>query len=158
MKRVLHDSIFAMSNVVGNKVKIDKLPFSFFFSTKDGVDHDIRVKVIFDPSSFDPAGAGSLKLCDDWSFDYPSKHISASKLHLMYKFFHKYIVLFCIVWEKQLDPNTLIDYFYNRTTLEDLIKELSFYNENKTLLDNVQSVKELEQVCRKHNLTNLHHN
>lgn len=44
------EEIRPMANVRGKRVKTDKIDFSFYFSSKYGINHAIRVKIRFDPA------------------------------------------------------------------------------------------------------------
>lgn len=160
MKRVLND-IFCMSNVRGNKVvKCPKQDFSFYFSAKQG-QHGIRVKVVFNDSRLRWDKVGTLKLCDDWKYTPgpDDKHISSSQIIRMKSFFRTYLVLFCMVWDLQLEDPIVADYFEtDDVSLHDVIKEIDFYHDYEEELDKITSIQELETFCRKYNLVNFHHN
>lgn len=132
MKRVIvgsempvesEDAIFGMTNVRGVNVVTEPygLDFSFYFSSKEGVPHGIRVKPIFDPSKMRKNLAGNLELHGDWKYTpgENDRKVSHSKMLRMIDFFRKYKVLFAAVWEEQL-----VD------TLERLVRKHHPFNMN----------------------------
>ena len=56
----------------------------------------------------------------------------------------EYIVLFCMVWDEQLDDTSVQRYFNGQMTLEELIQEISFYNEE---MSNISTIEELEDYA-----------
>ncbi len=162
MKKCVHSSedIFAMSNVRGKHIKVEpKVPFSFYYSPKNG-NHGPRVKPILNPEKLYLDDAGTLKLCDDWEF-VPGKqdeHYSSSQLREMKEFFRKYLVLFLLVWDKHISDPELEDYFRRDISLAEFIQDLDFYNDYREELDDVETVAELEQICRNYNLVNFYGN
>ena len=168
MKRVIthssefsnNDLILCMSNVRGDKVRVPhSLPFSFYFSGKN-TSHGIRVKPIFNPSKMMISQAGNLKLCDDWDYNpgENDRHISGKSVQDMKEFFRKYLVLFLLVWDAHLYDTSVQDYFEGDMTLHELVKDLDFYDAHSEVLDQVDSIEDLTDVCRKHNLTNFYGN
>lgn len=169
MKRYIHsvwesddslNDIIAMANLRGRKIKNPhKLPFSFYFSGKQG-SHDIRVKPIFNPDKMMINKAGNLKLNGDWDYTPGSddKNVRSSDVAKMKEFFRKYLVLFCAVWDLQLPDTTVQDYFEGDIDLAELVKDLSFYQDNYAFLDTVHNIEDLEEVCREHDFVNFHGN
>lgn len=162
MKRYIHSSedIFAMSNVRGRHIKVEKeVPFSFYYSPRNS-SHGPRVKPLFNPNTISMDAAGTLKLCDDWEFipgTYDKKH-SSSDVRGMKAFFRKYLVLFLLVWDKLIDDPELEDYFRGDTTLHDFITCLKFYEDYKEELDKIKDVQKLEEFCRDNDLVNFYGN
>lgn len=162
MKRYIHSSenIFAMSNVRGKYIKVEKdIPFSFYYSPRNS-SHGPRVKPVLDPSKMNLSDTGTLELCDDWKFTPGSRdrHYSSKVVNSMKDFFRKYLVLFLLVWDMQLDDPELEDYFRCDISLHELIADLSFYEEHKVELDKINSVTQLEDFCRKNRLVNFYGN
>ena len=152
----LHD-IMCMSNVRGNHIKNpSKQPFSFFFSGRQS-SHGIRVKPVFDPNTFDETDAGNLELHGEWKYTPGTydKHIKQADIDEMIDFFITYKVLFAGVWEFQIAPDTVQDYFKGLISLHELIEDSKFYGEYKDVLDDVCTVSELETVVREHNIFNM---
>ena len=76
----------------------------------------------------------------------------------MKEFFHKYLVLFLLVWEELADDPALGYYLEGKLDLHDFIETLDFYEEYKFDLDDISSVSELEEFCRENNLVNFYGN
>ena len=148
------EPIMFMSNIRGDHVKVPhKLPFSFYFSTQQG-QHEIRVKVVLDPSHMRISKAGTMKLCDDWTYTQgpDDKFVDQKTISAIKEFFRTYLILFAAVWDNQLDETAVQDYFQGEITLNDLIRELDFYTED---MDSIQTIGELEDYCRKYHLVDL---
>lgn len=164
LKRVIinsNDVILCMSNVRGKYVKNPhSLPFSFYFSGSDGVTHGPRVKPMFNPERLRIDLAGTLKLCDDWEY-IPGKNdksISSQEIREMKKFFKRYIVIFCAVWDLQLEDGIADDYFKGIISFEEMIQSIEFYNDFESEISRIHDVESLEAFCRKHNLVNMYGN
>ena len=152
--------VLCMSNVRGNKVRVQKnLPFSFYFSAQQG-SHSIRVKPVFNPEKLSDSAVGTLKLCDDWKYipGPDDKDVSSSDIAKMKKFFRKFLVLFAATWDRQIDDGTVYDYLVGDITLPELIEQFDFYEDHKADLDDITFVAELEDYCRSNNLVNLYGN
>lgn len=155
------DEIMCMSNVVGGDVvHPGKLPFSFYYSTREGVPHEIRVKPIFNDAKMSVLRAGNLKLCDDWKYtpETGKKHIGHSEIRYMKQFFKDNIVLFCLVWDLQVNEPLLGKYLDGRITLNEFMQYIDFYPQYKEQMDQITTVEELEEFCRKNNLVNFYGN
>ena len=164
MKRLVYsneDAIFGMSNVVGRFVKVEEngLPFSFYYSPCNS-SHGPRVKPVLSPNRMWLDKAGTLKLCDDWEFvpGATDKHVSASLIRTMKDFFRKYLVLFLLVWDKQVADSDLGNYLEGKIDFSEFVEGLVFYNEYKDELDNIDSAPALEDFCRANNLVNFYGN
>lgn len=160
MKRYIRGSeaIFAMSNVRGRNVTVETLDFSFYYSPRNS-SHGPRVKVVFDPFKMRIADAGIQKLCDDWSFKASKgSNVSAKQIKQMQDFFHKYLILFLLVWDFKCDEPDPEDYLTGRLTLDELISNLDFYSQYQQELSKVSSISQLEDFCRDHNLVNMYGN
>ena len=153
------DAIFGMANVRGQYVVTEPydLDFSFYFSSKEGVSHGIRVKPIFDRARMKRSLAGNLELHGDWKYTPGDndRKVSHSKMLRMIDFFRKYKVLFAAVWEEQLNEDTLQDFFRGFCTLHDLIQDLDCYGANQDILCIVSDVATLERLVRKYHLFNM---
>ncbi len=164
MKRyIIHNDsdIFAMSNVRGRYVVNPRsLPFSFYFYSGEGVTHGIRVKPSFNPEKLKYSMTGTLKLCDDWSFTpgKEDKNVKNKDIESMKEFFRKYLVLFCAVWDEQMQDATLEYYFTGQITFQEMLEDLDFYNQYKSELSKINTIEELEEFCVKHGLVNLQGN
>lgn len=153
-----NDYDLCLSNVVGKYVKVPhELKFSFNFSDQCGWGDDIRVRPEFNSKRLLTIYTGKLELHGDWKFtpgvndrDVPEEDIEEMKA-----FFKEYIVLFCMVWDFQLDAYPVQAYFHGWFELCELIKEIDFYSKE---MDNISSIKELEEYCRKNGLVNFYGN
>lgn len=153
-----NDYLIEMANVLGRKVKVPhKLPFSFYFSTKNSVVHSIRVKPTFNSEKLTVNMTGTLKLCDDWEYipGPNDKNISNRDISEMKSFFKEYIVLFCLVWEEKLNEDDVQDYLRGIIDLDELIENIEFYTPK---MKNISSIKELEKYCKENNLVNFYGN
>ena len=158
---VENEYLMEMANVVGKYVKrLNKLPFSFYFSKDDGNPHGIRVKPAFNPEKIIRKQLGELRLHGKWEY-VPSdidKDIDSREIRKMKKFFRKYLVLFCAVWDELLDEYPVQAYLRNEFTLQDVIKAFEFYDKHSDDLNNITTIEELERYCRENNLVNLYGN
>ena len=154
------NSVLCMSNVRGNKVRVQKnLPFSFYFSAQQG-QHSIRVKPMFNPTKLRDDLVGTLELCDDWEYipGPDDKDVSNDDIQKMKRFFRKYLVLFAATWDRQLADGDVYDYLVGDITLPELIETFDFYNDYTEELNDISSVSELEEFCRAHDLVNMYGN
>ncbi|MCM1222119.1 MAG: hypothetical protein NC548_47380 [Lachnospiraceae bacterium] len=155
------ESIMCMSNVRGKNVRCPSaLPFSFYFSGKDGVSHGPRVKPLFNPDKMRIDLAGNLKLCDDWEYTpgRDDQNVGAKSIREMKSFFKVNIVLFCLVWDLHLYDTDVQDYLEGKCSLQDLIRDLDFYDQYKEDLGRITDVFELDNFCRDNNLVNFYGN
>lgn len=155
------DGVMCMSNVRGARVKTPSaLPFSFYFSAKDGVSHGPKVKVSFDPEKLRIDRCGTLKLCDDWKFipGQDDSNVKSRDIREMKSFFKVNIVLFCLVWDIHVSDPTVQDYFLGQASLQDIIQEADFYEDYRDDLDRITDVFELDNFCRDNNLVNFYGN
>ena len=154
------DSVLCMSNVRGRKIQNPHpMPFSFYFSAKEG-QHSIRVKPVFNPTKMNTSTVGTLKLCDDWEYipGPDDKSISSKKIREMKDFFREYLVLFCAVWDIQIDDGDVYDYFVGDITFDEMLQSFKFYEDYKDDLDQIHDIKSLESFCRRNNIVNMHGN
>jgi len=155
------DAILCMSNIRGKYVKNPgKLPFSFYFSANADAGHTIRVKPVFNPDRMKFSATGTLKLCDDWEFvpGKDDKHVDSKAVQEMKNFFRRYLVLFCAVWDEQIDDGTVEDYFVGTIDFDDMVKQFDFYDEYSDDLDKIHTVENLESFCRDKNIVNFYGN
>ena len=153
--------IFGMANVRGAKVKNPgRLPFSFLFSADDNSQLGIRVKVVFNSERIIQSKTGTLKLCDDWEFipSVEDKHLKAKDIADMKQFFRGYLVLFCAVWDEQMQEGVLEDYFTGNTTFQEMLTDLDFYDDYVEDLANISTVEKLEEYARTTQCIDLHGN
>ena len=159
------DFLFEMSNVRGNYVRNPhKLPFSFYFSTKQTASskdncHGLRVKPLFNPEKMTIEEAGTLEMYSDWKFipGENDKNVKSKKIKEMKEFFRKYKVFFAAVWEGVLPPDALYDYFRGIMKLWEVIKQMSFYNEYKDKIkkEKIDTVQSLTNFVLKYNIFNM---
>lgn len=162
MKRVINSSeqIFGISNVLGRFIAVEEnVPFSFYYSPRNS-SHGPRVKPVLDPNKMRISDAGTLSLCGDWEF-VPGRrdlYYPAKVVHLMKEFFRTYLVLFLLVWDEQADDPMLGYYLEGKISLNEFIQTIDFYPEYAEDLDQIETVTELEQFCREHELVNFYGN
>lgn len=152
-KHNIQNDIFEMSNARGKYiVRPHKLPFfSFYFSSSAGVSRGPRVKPEFNPERLRADRTGTLKLCDVWKFipGPDDKNVSNRDIEDMKSFFRYYIVLFCAVWDSQVDDGDVEDYFYGLIDFQKLLRSFDFYDNYKEDLDSLpEDIKSLENFCR----------
>lgn len=161
MKRVIYsaEEIVAMSNVRGKYVKVDRIPFSFYYSVKNS-NHGPRVKVTMNAEKLRPMRMSSMKLCDDWNIDRNDQdtEISGKDEKQMKEFFRKYLILFLIVWSDLVSEPELADFMEGRIDLHQFIVDTDFYEDYKEDLNKIDNVADLEAFCRKNNLVNFYGN
>ena len=160
-KQINNDTIFCMSNIRGDNVVVpNKLPFSFYFSSKYGNTHDIRVKPVFNPTRIIKNNLGTLQLHGNWDYT-PSKsdrRVSESDISNMKAFFRMYFVIFSEVWDLHLSEDIVQDYFRGLADLSDVIQDLDFYGYYSDELDKITTIQELEDCLIRNNLVNMHGN
>lgn len=150
-----------MANVRGKDIaNLGPLNFSFYFSSGAGYPHEIRVKPVFNPEKLLKSKVGNLKLCDDWEYLHgvDDDHVDNKDIRKMIAFFKKYIVLFCMVWDEQMQEVTLQHYFEGQADFNELLEDIDFYPKYKNKMNNIHDVEELETFCRKNNLVNFYGN
>lgn len=158
-----HEYLFEMANIRGKFVKNPhKLDFSFYFSPKDALEgkdicHGLRVKPVFNPEKMSIEQAGTLKLHGDWKYipGIDDKNIGNKAINNMKSFFREYKTLFAGVWEKNLHPDALYDYFRGTITFEELLQEFDFYNDYENELIAIKNLKDLTEFVKEHDLFNL---
>lgn len=159
MDHLTQFEIFAMSNVRGAKVKVTgrPLPFSFYFSTKEGMAHGIRVKPVFKPNKFTQSDAGVLLLHSNWEYipNKNDKNVPARDIEEMKVFFRRYKVLFAAVWEFELPEDALQNFLTGNIYLPELLEEFYNYDEWKPFLSDVDSIESLEAAVREYGLFNM---
>lgn len=162
MKIILRDveKLMEMANVRGKNVVTDKINFSFYFSSKAGMSHGIRVKICWNPNRIgDNVIDGYMELHGDYEYissPNPVNSCDSKDVKLARTFFKKYKVLFSAVWELVLDPPELQDYFRKLISFSDMLKE--FHGIDKDVYEAIQfakSLQELESIVRKTNAFNM---
>ena len=162
------DLLFEMSNVPGKYVKNPhRLPFSFFFSSKSSADnttinHGLRVKPLFNSEKMNIRDAGVLKLHSDWEFTpgRNDKNVDSKDVKEMKEFFKTYKILFAAVWEEQLLPNYLYDYFRGIMTFGEILMEFEFYEDYESAIQSynngrgIQTLEDLHSFITDYNLFN----
>lgn len=153
--------LLEMACVRGNDVKVENLPFSFYFSNKEAVygRHGIRAKILWNPSKMTSRDAdGYFELHGDYDY-VPGSHKyrpTSKELEIARKFFREYKVLFSAVWEGKLHQNDLQHYFEGTVDWKHMlsrfenVSEIDYYN-----INHCKSVPELEEVVRKYKIFNM---
>ena len=160
MKKLVrtYEPIMCMSNLRGNMVKVPgKLDFSFYFSSRDGNNHGIRVKPLFNPERMRENLAGNLELHGD--YDYTpgpdDTNVPSSKVSEMRNFFRYYKVLFAGVWENVMEASEVQDYFRGIIDFDQMLKGFDFYDVYVDELSGIHSIEELEAFVRNNNIFNM---
>jgi hypothetical protein len=153
------DKIYAMSNMVGEFLKIDgPLPFSFYFGTKDVFStqnkHGIRVKICPNSAKYPPNNTSEFELHGQYKLHDTLRIKSDLEKHAR-TFFKKYKVLFAGVWESVLLEENVVGYFKDRASLQDIIEESYLSEEQQRILDGVQTVQEFETLVRRYKMFNM---
>ena len=159
--------LFEMAGIRGKTVKNPaRLPFSFYFSTKDAVEskdvqHGLRVKPVFNPESIKLSELGTLKLHGDWQYipGPNDTNIKSKYIKEMKDFFKKYKILFAAVWEHALPHDIVEDYFRGHATFEDILPEFEFYDTYKNLINSfnghgIKTFEDIHDFVVKYNLFN----
>jgi hypothetical protein len=155
------ENIMCMANMRGNKiVRPHHMPFSFYYSADPHAGHSIRVKPLFKNNKFSIDDAGTLDLHSDWEYirGREDENVPAKDIKEMKQFFRDNIVLFAAVWDRQLPESDIEDYLEGDMELSDLVQDLTFYAEYSAELDQITTIEELEEFCRKNQLVNLYGN
>jgi len=125
--------IFEMSNMRGKTIKVENINFSFFFSSKDKMQHSMRTKIQFNPNVLKRDLTSNLKLCGDWKFtkNRKVKNIKQSQITEAIQFFKKYTSIFTAAWLEIIPMDILEDYLKRLITLEDVVNEMEIDDELK---------------------------
>ena len=153
--------LLEMACIRGVDIKVEKIPFSFYFSNKEDVygRHGIRAKVQWSPIRIRSRDAdGYLELHGDYDYISGSHKYkpTGKELTEAREFFKKYKILFAAVWEDKLHQNDLQHYFEGSINWKELLSkfdgvgEKGYYN-----INHCNSLEELEACVRKHKLFNL---
>ena len=121
-----YEPLYELANIRGQKIVTDEVDFSFFFSSKRGMSHGIRVKIIWNKNKIGQLSdchSGTLRLHGDYK--YEGAKISAHQLNNARKFFKKYKVLFAAVWEFALYPELVGDYLKGHADFEEILNDLN---------------------------------
>ena len=153
--------LMEMANVVGNDVVLEKrLPFSFYFSTKDAVhaQHGIRLKILWNPSKSPEYADGYIEMHGDYKY-IPGSHKYqpvGKELFILRTFCKKYKVIFSAVWENKLASNYVQKYFDGRLQFNELLTKFESVTEKQYyLINHCKNLEELEQCVRKNKIFNM---
>lgn len=153
-----------MANFVGNSIKVEKIPFSFYISDKSTArgKHAIRAKIIWNPIKAPASADGYLELHGEYRYVSGShKYIPTGKeLSIAREFFKKYKVLFSAVWEEILDADPLQDYMKGHISFKKLLAKIDLEPDDPASvsyykINHCNSVAELEELVRKDHLWNM---
>ncbi len=146
-----------MANMVGNKVKTERIRFSFYFSGKGNINHAIRVKIVWNNSKMTGPNIGFMELHGDYAYTSSSgnKKISNDEITAMRKFFKKYKVLFAGVWEGKIGEHDVKDYFTRDIYFKDLLKRFNVPESHKKAISSANSISDLERIVRAHRIFNM---
>lgn len=163
VKSLKEEFLFEMTNVRGEEIKVADVNFSFYFSSKEDVNHGMRIKVKWSPSKINKELDGYFEMHGDYkyhqSLDSKNKP-SGRDLKKARAFLKDYKVLFSAVWENILAPYYLEAFLRGDKHLEDLIQNFKGISlkDKECLLRVVRydyEVDKLEDEVRKLNLFNL---
>mgnify|MGYP001075707804 CR=1 FL=1 len=159
-KQLNESCLMEMSNVVGRKCVTDKIPFSFYFSSKDDVPHPIRLKIKWNREKIGKDLDGYFELHGNYEYvhstDADAKKPSSKELEVARQFIKKYKVLFCAVWEGKLDQDDLASFFKGRVKLRDLLSYLEGISENEYYaINHCHTLEEIEQCVRELDIFNM---
>ena len=147
--------LLEMANMLGRKVKIENINFSFYFSKKSGMQHGIRAKIKWNRDSFRGAEDGYMDL--HGQYDYvQSEHgeaVSETEISKARDFFMKYKVLFAAVWERRLDAWKVQFYFNGEISFDELKREFKDIPED--ILKDAKTIADIEDIVRKNKLFDM---
>ena len=148
-----------MANVCGKYVKTDVINFSFYFSTKAEVNHDIRAKIRWNREKLKTTD-GYMELFGEYEY-YSSNNAEVipkqDDIQEAKGFFRKYKVLFAAVWEYKLEQQIVQDYLRGMISSSDVIEAFEdIGDDNLNILRNAESWSEVEHLVRVNNMFNLH--
>lgn len=155
-----NDLLIEMTNVIYTRVKTDDIDFSFYFSKKNS-NHGIRVKICWNDKII-PEQCDTLQLFGNYNL-IKNSHIKdrpdEQSIKRAVDFFKKYKVLFAAVWEGALYEQDLVDYFFGRIDLPELIEKFGFQvsidDSIKQQMLACASLEELESTVRKLKIYNM---
>lgn len=156
-KRLKEDLLLEMSNVRGNRVKLENIEFSFYFSIKNS-NHSIRVKICWNKDKIIPQELDAMKLSGNYELiknKQLKKRPDESKIEEARQFFKKYKVLFAAVWENVLYENDLVEYFFGKISFKELLENFEVEEEKLNLIKICNNLIELEKVVRENNIYNM---
>ena len=147
--------LLEMENMLGRKVKIENINFSFYFSKKSGMQHGIRVKIKWNRDSFRGTEDGYMDLHGQYDYVESEYGASASEEDISKArvFFMKYKVLFAAVWEEFLEADDVQDYLKGNLTFDEL--KDSFYDLPKKIFDDAKTIADIEKIVRENKLFDM---
>ena len=155
--------LMEMSNVIGNKVKIERggLPFSFYVSNKNNVhnQHGIRSKVLWNSNKSPENADGYFELHGDYKYVSGSHKYKPTEKEKEFarSIFKKYKVLFAMVWECKLNHDDLADYFKGNIVWRDLLAASYGLTEKQYyLINHCKDIIELEKCVRENKIFKMH--
>lgn len=161
-RKLDEEFLFEMTNVRGDEIKIADVGFSFYFSSKNDVNHGMRVKVKWNPSKIGKDLDGYFEMHGDYKYYHSpnSKNLPSKRdIKKAREFLKEYKVLFAAVWENILSPYYLEAFLRMDKKLNDIISNFKL---DKDIIDDLNSkIKHewdldiLEKEVRKNNLFNM---
>ena len=149
-------SLLEMSVVLGERVKVEEINFSFFFSANTS-QHSIWVKIVWNKEKTIKQHFGFMELFGDYEYikaKGSNEHIAESDITAARNFFKKYKVIFAAVWEYQLEQTTAEDFFKVEITLKDLIRKLEIKIDKKDQAK-ILNLADFERYVRDRHLFNM---
>ena len=153
--------LMEMACVRGNDIKLERLLFSFYFSSKEDVHgrHGIRVKIQWNPSKIISKDAdGYLELHGDYDYVSGSHRYTPTsrELGIARDFFRRYKVLFSAVWEGKLHQNDLQHYFEGTLDWKHMLSAFDNVGEKGYYyINHCKNIQELEEIVRVYGIFNM---
>ena len=147
--------------MLGSKVKIDPLPFSFYFSRKNASRHGIRLKIFWNDSRIDDDRCGYIELHGNYRYSQDPRQKFKPKAYMIETaryFAKKYKVLFAAVWEGALGESEVQDFFKGQIFFKELVSEFYADRIGKQKYEALQycnNLKDLEARVRQYSIFNM---
>ena len=156
-KLLQEEYLTEMADVLGRKVRVEKINFSFYFSQAQG-QHTIRAKICWNREKLYHQFDGIIQLFGEYKYissSNPTKKPSQKDINQAREFFKKYKVLFAACWDDKLQPADVVDYLEGHIDFRELLKNFYGINNYHKLLDS-NDVTELYNIVKKYNIFNLY--
>ena len=147
--------LLEMANILGMDVRVERINYSFYFSSKIGMQHSIRVKIKWNRDRFRGAEDGYMDLHGQYDYVQSEYGEAASEMEISKarNFFVKNKVLFAAVWEEFLEADDVQDYFKGNLTFDEL--KDSFYDLPKKIFDDAKTIADIEKIVRENKLFDM---
>ena len=153
VRTAITNDLLEMANLVGKRVKVEHIDFSFYFSSKNGISHGIRAKIKWDRDKFIGDADGFMELHGDYNYiNSGQRKVDGRLVKQARSFFKKYKVLFAAVWENVLDPDAVQEFLRGNMGFSSLLKEFEI---SMDFSERVKNLRELEVFVRDNSLFNM---